>query len=174
MSKLSRGADGALARKLKKGAFPVVFKITDFAESLREDLQKLERWPSRVRLMQENWIGRSEGMRILFDIAGREDKLEIFTTRPDTLFGASFCAISADHPISIQLASHSSEMQSFIEECHRMGTSEAVLEQVEKQGFDTGLKVHHPLIQGRTLPLYVANFVHDGIWHRSDFWLPST
>ena len=135
------------------------FKITDFAESLREDLQKLERWPSRVRLMQENWIGRSEGMRILFDIAGREDKLEIFTTRPDTLFGASFCAISADHPISIQLASQSSEMQTFIEECHRMGTSEAVLEQVEKQGFDTGLRVHHPLVQGRTLPLYVANFV---------------
>ena len=135
------------------------FKITDFAESLREDLKKLERWPSRVRLMQENWIGRSEGMRILFDIAGREEKLEIFTTRPDTLFGASFCAISADHPISIQLASQSSEMQSFIDECHRMGTSEAVLEQVEKQGFDTGLRVHHPLVQGRTLPLYVANFV---------------
>ena len=135
------------------------FKITDFAESLLEDLQKLERWPARVRAMQENWIGRSEGMRIRFDIADRAEKLEVFTTRPDTLFGASFCAISADHPIATQLATQSSLLKDFIEECHRLGTSEAVLEQAEKQGFDTGLKVLHPFIKKKTLPLYVANFV---------------
>jgi len=135
------------------------FKITDYAESLLEDLQTLERWPARVRIMQENWIGRSEGMRIRFDLEGLEEKLEVFTTRPDTLFGASFCAISADHPIATQLATQSSLLKDFIDECHRLGTSEAVLEQAEKQGFDTGLKVLHPFIKEKTLPLYVANFV---------------
>jgi len=135
------------------------FRITDFAEDLRNDLDTLERWPARVRTMQENWIGRSEGMRVRFAIDGRDDRLEVFTTRPDTLFGASFCAISADHPLAGELAADSADLQAFIEECRRLGTSEAVLEQAEKQGFDTGLRIRHPFVENKTLPLYVANFV---------------
>jgi leucyl-tRNA synthetase len=135
------------------------FRITDFAEDLRSDLEQLTRWPARVRLMQENWIGRSEGMRIQFKICDQDQKLEVFTTRPDTLFGASFCAISPDHPIASKLAHESAELKKFIDECHQLGTSEAVLEQAEKQGHDTGLRIQHPFIQGKTLPLFVANFV---------------
>ena len=135
------------------------FRITEFADELLDALRTLERWPAKVRLMQENWIGRSDGMRIRFALDGRDDRLEVFTTRHDTIFGASFCAISADHPLAAELAARDAGLAAFIEECHRIGTSEAALEQAEKKGYDTGIKAVHPFVEGRRLPVYVANFV---------------
>jgi leucyl-tRNA synthetase len=134
-------------------------KITDYAEDLRVALKDLERWPDKVRTMQENWIGRSEGMRLKWQLVDRSDSIEVYTTRPDTLFGASFCAISANHPIASELAENNPELVAFIEECNKMGTSEEAIEKAEKKGFDTGLKVKHPLDDTWELPVYVANFV---------------
>ena len=135
------------------------FKITDYADELLEAIGQLDRWPDKVKTMQANWIGRSEGARIFFDIIGRTEKLEVFTTRPDTLYGASFCALSPNHPISEALAAKNPELTHFIEDCARLGTSERDIETAEKRGFDTGLKVRHPFINGHDLPVYVANFV---------------
>jgi leucyl-tRNA synthetase len=134
-------------------------RITHYAEDLLAALPRLERWPERVRVMQENWIGRSEGARVFFGLAGRSDRLEVFTTRPDTLFGAAFCALSPNHPLAAELARTDPALADFIAECNRMGTSEAVLETAEKKGFDTGVNVLHPLAQDWALPLFVANFV---------------
>jgi len=134
-------------------------KITDYAEDLLQGLKTLDRWPERVRIMQENWIGRSEGARLFFQLKDRADKLEIFTTRPDTLFGAKFVAIAANHPLSLELAKSNPALTEFIGECNRMGTSEAALETAEKKGFDTGLKAVHPFDPAQTVPVYVANFV---------------
>jgi leucyl-tRNA synthetase len=134
-------------------------RITHYADDLLDALKTLERWPERVRLMQENWIGRSEGARVFFPLDGRNERLEIFTTRPDTLYGASFCAISPNHPLAQELAAASPALAEFIAECNRMGTSEAVLETAEKKGFNTGVQVLHPLTKDWRLPLYVANFV---------------
>ena len=134
-------------------------KITHYADDLLGALKSLDRWPDRVRLMQENWIGRSTGARVFFPLAGREDKLEVFTTRPDTLFGASFCALSPDHPLAAEVAGSDPKAQAFIEECRRLGTSEAAIEKAEKLGYDTGLKVRHPLDATWELPVYIANFV---------------
>ena len=135
------------------------FRITEFSEALLEDLKQLERWPAKVRVMQENWIGRSEGMQVWFELENREDRLQIFTTRHDTIFGATFCAVSADHPLSAELAESDAELTSFIEECRAIGTTEAALEKAEKKGYDTGLRAKHPLIDGKTIPVFVANFV---------------
>ncbi len=141
------------------------FKITAYADDLLEAIKGLERWPERVRLMQENWIGRSEGLQFRFDLVGSAETadtvetIEVFTTRPDTLFGASFCAISPDHPISRRLAETDAGLAAFRAECAALGTSEAAIEQAEKKGYDTGLKVAHPFIPGHELPVYVANFV---------------
>ena len=135
------------------------FKITAFSDDLLDSLAELERWPNKVRVMQENWIGRSEGLRMRFDIVGRDQPLEMFTTRHDTIFGASFCAISPEHELAEELSASSPELAAFIEECRRLGTSEAMIEQAEKKGFDTGLRARHPFVEGRELPVYVANFV---------------
>ncbi len=134
-------------------------KITEYSQDLLDALDQLERWPEKVRLMQQKWIGRSEGARVHFPIAGRADRLEVFTTRPDTLFGASFIAIAPDHPLSVELARDRPAVAEFIAECARLGTSEEVIEQAEKRGLDTGLTCEHPLIPDRRLPIYVANFV---------------
>jgi leucyl-tRNA synthetase len=134
-------------------------RITEFADELLDDLKTLDRWPERVRLMQEKWIGRSEGLRLFFSIAGRDDRLEVFTTRPDTLFGASFCAISPNHPLAREVATTNPELAEFIAECQRLGTSEEAIETAEKRGFDTGLKAWHPFIKDYQLPIFVANFV---------------
>lgn len=134
-------------------------KITHYADDLLEALKTLDRWPDRVRLMQENWIGRSTGARVFFPLTGRDDRLEVFTTRPDTLFGASFCALSPDHPLAAEAAATDPKAADFIEECRRTGTSEAAIEKAEKRGYDTGMTVGHPLIPGLELPVYIANFV---------------
>ena len=134
-------------------------KITDYAEELTDALADLERWPDKVRLMQTNWIGRSEGARVNFRLAGRDGEIEVFTTRPDTLFGASFCALSPNHPLARELAGSDGALAEFIAECGRLGTSEEAIETAEKRGYDTGLEVEHPFAGGRRLPVYVANFV---------------
>lgn len=134
-------------------------KITDFAQELLDSLDTLKGWPEKVVTMQQNWIGRSEGAFVNFPVVGREEKLEIFTTRPDTLFGASFCAISPNHPIAEELAASRPDINTFIKECNSLGTSLEDIEKAEKKGVDTGLKVQHPLDPSWELPIYIANFV---------------
>jgi leucyl-tRNA synthetase len=152
---------GALVEKRKLPQW--MFRITAYAEELLAALEDLERWPEKVRLMQHNWIGRSEGARIRIAIAGRKylegECFEVFTTRPDTLFGMSFCALSPHHPVAARLAAEDAALADFIAECDRLGTSEEVIETAEKRGYDTGLSVDHPFLEGKRFPLYVANFV---------------
>ncbi|HVV60922.1 MAG TPA: leucine--tRNA ligase [Pseudolabrys sp.] len=141
-----------------------VFKISDYAEELLTALDTLDRWPEKVRLMQKNWIGRSEGLliRFMLDSAtapNNESELEIFTTRPDTLFGAKFMALSPDHPLATAAAAKNPKLAAFIEECHRMGTAQAEIDTAEKMGFDTGIKAVHPFDPNWKLPVYVANFI---------------
>jgi len=143
------------------------FKISAYSDELLAALDTLDRWPEKVRLMQRNWIGKSEGMRVRFPFVGEPEivaeagfeTVEVFTTRHDTLFGASFIAISPDHPIATALAANDPKVVHFIEECHRTGTSAAAIETAEKMGYDTGLRVAHPFVEGEELPVYVANFV---------------
>ncbi|MDE3175579.1 MAG: leucine--tRNA ligase, partial [Pseudomonadota bacterium] len=134
------------------------FKISDYSEELLAALDTLDRWPEKVRLMQRNWIGRSEGLMVRFALVGGGE-LEIYTTRPDTLFGAKFMAIAPDHPLAAQVAANDPKLAAFIEECRRIGTSVAAIETAEKKGYDTGLRVKHPFDDNWTLPVYVANFI---------------
>jgi leucyl-tRNA synthetase len=139
------------------------FKVSDFSEELLTALDGLDGWPDKVRLMQRNWIGKSEGLRLLFEVI-QSDKstataIEVFTTRPDTIFGAAFIALSPDHPLSAELATKDAALKEFINECHRRGTATETLEKGEKLGYATGLWVKHPVLEGQTLPVYVANFV---------------
>lgn len=138
------------------------FKITDFSEDLLEALDALDQWPEKVRLMQKNWIGRSEGMTVRWEIAdgaSSETEVTVYTTRPDTLFGASFLAIAADHPLAKEVSGKNPAIEAFCDECRRAGTSLAALETAEKKGIDTGIRVKHPLDPSWELPVYVANFV---------------
>lgn len=133
-------------------------KITDYAEELLEEVGKLDRWPEKVRIMQENWIGKSVGLQFKWNISGSDEQIEVYTTRPDTLFGASFIALAPDHPMSEKLAGGKDGFDDFIKKCQAQGTSEAAIEKAEKIGFDTGLTATHPLL-GREVPIYIANFV---------------
>ncbi|MCA1243079.1 leucine--tRNA ligase [Stappia stellulata] len=139
------------------------FKISDWSEDLLTSIETLDRWPEKVRLMQKNWIGRSEGLRVRFEFTEPaptgDTTLEIFTTRPDTLYGASFMGLSPDHPISQTLAADNPKIAEFIDECHHIGTSAEAIETAEKIGIDTGLSVKHPLDPDVTLPVYIANFI---------------
>ncbi len=138
------------------------FKITDYGQELHDALEGLTRWPEKVRLMQKNWIGRSEGLLIRFALESNtfgQSELEIYTTRPDTLFGAKFMAIAPDHPLAKAAAARSPELQAFIEECKRTGTAQEAIDKAEKLGFDTGLRAVHPFDPSWTLPVYVANFI---------------
>jgi leucyl-tRNA synthetase len=134
-------------------------KITDFADELLTGLGSLDQWPDKVRLMQENWIGKSQGLKCTFRFPGGDGGIDVFTTRPDTMFGASFVAIAADHPVAQKLAANAPDLQAFIEECRKGGTTAADIETAEKRGFHTGLTVEHPLDASWHLPVYVANFV---------------
>ncbi|WP_026608446.1 leucine--tRNA ligase [Methylocapsa acidiphila] len=139
------------------------FKISDFAEDLLRALDDLPRWPEKVRLMQANWIGRSEGLLVRFEIAPAPSieagEVEVYTTRPDTLFGAKFIALAPDHPIAAERAKADPALAAFIAECQHLGTSEAAVETAEKRGYDTGLRVRHPFDPDWLLPVYAANFV---------------
>ena len=146
---------GALVEKRKLNQW--FLKITDFADELLDGLGGLEHWPDKVRLMQENWIGKSEGLRFRFALSDGGE-VEVFTTRPDTIFGASFVAVAADHPIAQALAADPA-VADFIAACKAGGTSAAEIETQEKLGWDTGLRATHPLDPSIQLPVYIANFV---------------
>lgn len=134
-------------------------KITDFADELLEGLDTLEDWPEKVRSMQANWIGKSQGLTFSFTLSGGAGTIPVYSTRPDTIFGASFVAIAADHPLAVELAATNSETQAFIDRCKAGGTTAAELETAEKLGFDTGLKAIHPFDPTWELPVFIANFV---------------
>ncbi|HEY1096241.1 MAG TPA: leucine--tRNA ligase [Alphaproteobacteria bacterium] len=153
---------GALVERRKLTQW--FFGITKYADELIDGLSTLTEWPEKVRIMQENWIGKSQGCRFNFilpvPVAGYDsDKIEVFTTRPDTIFGASFVAISPQHPLSLTLAKDNPAMAVFIEECKKGGTAAADIETAEKKGFDTGLRVAHPFDDTKTIPVWLANFV---------------
>jgi leucyl-tRNA synthetase len=140
------------------------FKITNYAQELLAAIEGLDRWPEKVRLMQKNWIGRSEGLLVRFALDPKtapngESELEVFTTRPDTLFGAKFMAIAPDHPLAAAAAKNNPKLAAFIEECRHRGTALAEIETAEKLGFDTGIRARHPFDRSWALPVYVANFI---------------
>jgi leucyl-tRNA synthetase len=137
-------------------------KISSMADELLSALDGLDNWPEKVRLMQRNWIGRSEGLLLNWQLVGApksNDILEIYTTRPDTIFGASFMAIAPDHPLAKELSKSNPELHAFCEECRRMGTSVTAIESAEKKGFDTGIKAVHPFDKEWLVPVFVANFI---------------
>ncbi|MEA2903924.1 MAG: leucyl-tRNA synthetase, partial [Alphaproteobacteria bacterium] len=154
------------------------FGITKFSDDLLDAIDRLERWPEKVRLMQKNWIGRSEGLLIRFALdprttASGQDEVEVFTTRPDTLFGAKFIALAPDHPLAAAAAQNNPALAEFIAECKRHGTAQQVIETAEKQGFDTGLRALHPFDPDWTLPVYVANFILMGYGTGAVFGCPA-
>jgi leucyl-tRNA synthetase len=148
------------------------FRITQFADELLAGLDTLDRWPEKVRVMQRNWIGKSEGLRFQFTLSSSE-KLDVFTTRPDTLFGASFVALSPEHPLAQELAKKDAGLAAFIEECRHVGTAEADIEKAEKKGYDTGLTAAHPFDANWKLPVMVANFVLMGYGTGAIFGCPA-
>ena len=134
------------------------FDITKFSDDLLSGLEKLDNWPEKVKTMQKNWIGKSIGCELNFDLTDSKDFLTVFTTRPDTIFGATFIAVSADHPICDQFSSNK-KFTEFKNECLKVGTTEEALANAEKIGFNTNLFVHHPFIKDKKLPIFVANFI---------------
>ncbi len=138
------------------------FSITKYAPDLLAALDRMDRWPERVRTMQKNWIGHSTGAQLHFPLVAPEagiERVEVYTTRPDTLFGMSFVALAPEHPLSAAIAATNPEAEKFVAECRQLGTSEAVIETAEKKGFDTGLRVAHPFLKDKTFPVWIANFV---------------
>jgi len=133
-------------------------RITDYAEELLQDLDKLDGWPEQVKTMQKNWIGKSTGLQISFPIEGKSETLDVYTTRPDTLMGVTYVAIAADHPMSRKAAINNEALEQFIEECSHISTAEADMETMEKRGVDTGIRVTHPMT-GDVVPVWAANFV---------------
>jgi len=154
---------GAVVEKRKLTQW--FLRITDYADDLLAGLESLDRWPDKVRLMQENWIGRSKGLRLTFHWAGEapiremNEGLEVYTTRPDTLFGASFVGIAPDHPLAEQLAAADPKVAAFVADCRKGGTSEADIEAADKLGWNTGLEVVHPFDPYWKLPVWIANFI---------------
>ncbi|MFZ8864903.1 MAG: leucine--tRNA ligase [Rickettsiales bacterium] len=148
---------GALIeRKKLKGWF---LKVSDYADELLKDLDSLENWPNSVVAMQKKWLGKSSGALLNLSLVGTNHKLAIYTTRPETIFGASFCAISPQHSLSIELAENNKELKNFIAEQSRLAATQEAIDKAEKIGFATDIKVKHPFIKDKLLPLYVANFV---------------
>ncbi|MDB5492685.1 MAG: leuS [Phenylobacterium sp.] len=153
---------GAMVEKRKLAQW--FLRITDYADQLVDDLQTLDRWPEKVRVMQENWIGRSKGLRFAFHFAGGPPEgfdagLEVYTTRPDTLYGASFVGVAPDHPLAELAARSDPKAAAFIEKCRHGAVSEAEIETQEKEGYDTGLRVKHPFDPNWELPVWIANFI---------------
>ena len=151
-----------------------MFRVTAYGDDLLDAIQKLDKWPDKVRLMQSNWIGKSQGAKIWWDIASApdflpsspagepnhaRDPIEVYTTRPDTLFGASFLALAPDHPLTKAIAAHRPDVAMFVAECAALGTSEADIEKAEKKGIDLGIRVKHPFDPSWELPVWAANFV---------------
>ncbi|SDF41417.1 leucyl-tRNA synthetase [Celeribacter baekdonensis] len=138
------------------------FKISDYSEDLLQAIDHLDQWPDKVKTMQKNWIGKSRGLQFAFSLVDgpdNHDRIEVYTTRPDTLLGASFVGISADHPLAKHLSDSNPEIAAFCEECRKGGTTEEAIETAEKLGFNTGLTVRHPFDTSVELPVYIANFI---------------
>ena len=142
----------------RKKLYQWFFNISKFSDELLEDLESLNHWPEKVKLMQKNWIGKSIGCEIDFKISNSEKKIKVFTTRPDTIFGATFLAISVDHPICENFK-NLEEFKNFKEKCSQVGTTEEAIANAEKLGFKTNLQVQHPFIKEKKIPVYVANFI---------------
>ena len=138
------------------------FKISDYSRELLDAIDDLDSWPAKVKLMQSNWIGKSKGLEFDFEVKNppaNHEKIKVYTTRPDTLMGASFIGISADHPLAKDLEKENNQISVFNKECRQMSTSEADMEKAEKKGIDTGLRVKHPLDPNWELPVWIANFI---------------
>ncbi|MBT3070060.1 leucine--tRNA ligase [Rhodomicrobium sp. Az07] len=140
------------------------FKITHYADDLLDGLDTLDKWPDKVRLMQRNWIGKSQGLLMRFNLSGEKvpadfGSVQVFTTRPDTIFGASFIGISPEHPLAKELAKTDAKLAEFIEDCRRIGTAQEDIDRAEKKGYDTGIVAAHPFRSTTKLPVYVANFI---------------
>ena len=153
-------------------------KISDYSQELLDALDELPGWPEKVRVMQKNWIGRSEGMQFSFELEDEEgnlldDDLTVFTTRHDTIFGATFCAVAAEHPITIAAADNSPAIEEFRKECASLGTSQEVIEQAEKKGVPLGIYARHPFDKTKRLPVYAANFVLMGYGEGAIFGCPA-
>jgi len=133
-------------------------KITAYADELLDELDRMPGWPDSVKTMQRNWIGRSEGIELSFDVAGEDEPLTVFTTRPDTLFGVTYMAVAAEHPLAVKAAAGNPDIAVFIEECQKTDAAEATLETMEKKGMPLGIAAIHPMT-GEEVPLWVANFV---------------
>lgn len=133
-------------------------KITDYAQELLDELDELEHWPEQVKTMQKNWIGRSEGTNLRFEVKDHNEQLEVYTTRPDTLYGVSYVAIAPQHALATEVAANNPELETFIAECAQLKVAEADMATMEKKGMDTGLKAIHPLT-GQEVPIWIANFV---------------
>ena len=133
-------------------------KITAYADELLDELDNLTGWPDSVKTMQRNWIGRSEGIEIDFDVPTHETKVSVYTTRPDTLFGVTYMAVAAEHPLAVAAAAGNAELEKFLDECRQVGAAEAAIETLEKRGLPLGIDAIHPLT-GESVPLWVANFV---------------
>ncbi len=153
-------------------------KISDYSQELLDALDELPGWPEKVRVMQKNWIGRSQGLQFSFELEDEnanllDEKLTVFTTRHDTIFGASFCAVAADHPISIKASQNSTEISDFRKECASLGTSEEAIETAEKKGVFLGIYARHPFDQSIRIPVYAANFVLMGYGEGAVFGCPA-
>jgi len=152
------------------------FKISEYSDELLSALDGLENWPEKVRTMQKNWIGKSQGLQFNFKISGAPkgfEKLEVYTTRPDTLFGASFAAISCDHPLAKELEKNNTDIANFNLECRQIGTTQEALETVEKKGYNTGITVTHPFNDAWEMPVYIANFILMGYGTGAIFGCPA-
>ena len=146
--------------EVQRREIPMWFlRITDYAEELLNELDNLNQWPESVKTMQRNWIGKSEGARVRLQLQGRKDELECFSTRPDTLFGATFCAVAPEHPLAKEAAEKNPKIAAFIEKCGHLGVSEEAVETAEKEGMDIGVRALHPFDPSRKLPVFAANFV---------------
>ena len=152
------------------------FKISEYSDELLSALDGLENWPEKVRTMQKNWIGKSQGLQFDFKTSGAPkgfEKLEVYTTRPDTLFGASFAAISCDHPLAKQLEKNNTDIANFNLECRQIGTTQEALETAEKKGYNTGITVTHPFNDAWEMPVYIANFILMGYGTGAIFGCPA-
>jgi leucyl-tRNA synthetase len=152
------------------------FKISEYSDELLSALDGLENWPEKVRTMQKNWIGKSQGLQFDFKTSGAPkgfEKLEVYTTRPDTLFGASFAAISCDHPLAKELEKNNTDIANFNLECRQIGTTQEALETAEKKGYNTGITVTHPFNDTWEMPVYIANFILMGYGTGAIFGCPA-
>jgi leucyl-tRNA synthetase len=165
---------GALVEK--KELTQWFFKISEFSDDLLSAIDNLDKWPEKVRTMQKNWIGKSEGLQFSFETVGAPtgfEDLEVYTTRPDTLFGASFAGISPDHPLAKALEAQNPEIAAFVKECRQMDTTEEAMDTAEKKGFDTGITVKHPFNSAWEIPVYIANFILMGYGTGAIFGCPA-